>query len=121
MCRGLGSNTLVAMTQLLHRLGRFAAVHPWKIVAGWLVVAAVVLAASTAFGADTEDSMEVPGLDSQLATDLLEDASSGQAGLTAQLVMTPDDPAEGFAPECARRPQVRRPQRSRTCSAPASR
>ncbi len=85
------------MTQLLHRIGRFAAVHPWRIVAAWLVAAVLVLAASTAFGAETEDSMEVPGLDSQQAADLLERAGSGQSGLTAQLVVTPDRATDELA------------------------
>lgn len=80
------------MTQLLHRIGGFAALHPWRIVAAWLTVAAVVLLASASYGGATSDSMEVPGLDSQQATDLLERAGSGQAGLTAQLVVTPADP-----------------------------
>ncbi|WP_243060179.1 MMPL family transporter [Nocardioides sp. SR21] len=79
------------MTQLLHRIGGFAALHPWRIVAAWLAVAAVVLAASASYGGDTSDSMEVPGLDSQQAADLLERASSDQAGLTAQLVVSPAD------------------------------
>ncbi|GAA4363383.1 MMPL family transporter [Nocardioides caricicola] len=77
------------MTQLLHRIGGFAALHPWRVVAAWLAVAAVVLAASASYGGDTSDSMEVPGLDSQQATDLLEATGSGQAGLTAQLVVSP--------------------------------
>lgn len=79
------------MTQLLHRIGGSAALHPWRVVAAWLTVAAVVLAVSASYGGDTSDSMEVPGLDSQQATDLLERASSDQAGLTAQLVVTPAD------------------------------
>ncbi|MGB0100262.1 MAG: MMPL family transporter, partial [Nocardioides sp.] len=48
-------------------------------------------------GGEPDDSMEVPGLDSQIATDLLEGAASDQAGLTAQLVVAPTEDGATFA------------------------
>jgi RND superfamily putative drug exporter len=51
----------------------------------------MVIGASGAFGRELEDSFEVPGLDSQNAIDLLLAAQSDRAGLTAQVVMTPQD------------------------------
>jgi RND superfamily putative drug exporter len=77
------------MSTALYRLGRFAAVRPWVVIGAWLVVAISVVAASGTFGRDLEDSFEVPGLDSQEAIDLLADAGSDRAGLTAQVVVTP--------------------------------
>ena len=79
------------MSHLLYRLGRFSARRPWAVIGSWLVVSVLVIGASGAFGRDLEDSFEVPGLDSQQATELLTAARSDQAGLTAQMVVTPRD------------------------------
>jgi RND superfamily putative drug exporter len=93
------------MSTALYRLGGFAARRPWAVIGAWLVVAISVIVASGAFGRDLEDTFEVPGVDSQEAVDLLAEAGSDRAGLTAQVVVTPrgdvtfDDPvpAAGLA------------------------
>ncbi len=77
------------MSHALYRLGRFAARRPWAVIGVWVVVSAAVVLAAGAFGRDLEDSFEVPGLDSQVAVDLLAAAESELAGLTAQVVVTP--------------------------------
>jgi putative drug exporter of the RND superfamily len=80
------------MSHALYRLGTFAARRPWRAIGAWLTVAALVIAASGAFGRDLEDSLAVPGLDSERAAALLEAAGSGRAGLTAQLVVASRGP-----------------------------
>jgi RND superfamily putative drug exporter len=80
----------------LYRLGRFAARRPWSIIGAWFVVSVLVIGASSAFGQKLEDSFGAPGLDSQNATDLLSAAGSDQAGLTAQVVVTPLDSQATF-------------------------
>ncbi len=77
------------MSQLLYRLGRFSARRPWAVIASWLVVSVVVIGASGTFGRELEDSFQAPGVDSHKATELLSAAGSDQAGLTAQVVLTP--------------------------------
>ena len=77
------------MSNALYSLGRSAANHPWRVIAGWLIAAVVIVASSASFGRTLEDSFEVPGLDSQTALDLLSEAESDTAGLTAQVVATP--------------------------------
>ena len=84
------------MSHALYRLGRFAARRPWRVIGAWLCAAALVIAASGAFGRELEDSVEVPGLDSQRAGELLSVAGSDRAGLPAQLVLTPRDGAATF-------------------------
>ena len=79
------------MSPFLYRLGRLAARRPRTAIGAWLVVAALVMVASTAFGQDLEDSFDVPGADSQQAAVLLKAAGSDEAGLTAQVVMAPLD------------------------------
>ncbi|MDM7829934.1 MMPL family transporter [Cellulomonas edaphi] len=88
------------LSQTLYRLASHVARRPWTVIGTWVVLAMIVVGASGAFGQKLEDSFRVPGLDSQRANDLLEQAGSGQAGLTAQVVATPasggsfaDDPA----------------------------
>ncbi|MEP6298927.1 MAG: MMPL family transporter, partial [Ilumatobacter sp.] len=81
------------MSALLYRIGSGAARHPWKVVGAWLIVAVAVVAGSASFGRTLSDSFEVPGVDSQVATDLLTAAGSADAGLTARVVVTPVDDA----------------------------
>lgn len=85
------------MSHALYRLGRFAARRPWVVIGTWLAVAVIVIAASSAFGKELEDSFDAPGLDSTAAIDLLTEAQSERAGLTAEVVVTPlDDNATFF-------------------------
>ncbi len=84
------------MSQALYRLGRFNARRPWVAIGSWLALAIIVVAAASTFGHKLEDSFRVPGLDSQKANDLMTAAGTGQAGLTAQVVVTPLDPAATF-------------------------
>lgn len=84
------------MSHAMHRLGRFAARRPWIVIGGWLVVAVLVIAASSTVGRDLQDTVEVPGLDSQQAVDLLTTAQSERAGLTAQVVVTLRDDSATF-------------------------
>ena len=91
------------MSTALYRLGRFAARHPWRMIAIWIAASALVIGASGAFGKKLEDSFAVPGIDSQQATDLLTAAGSGDAGLTAQVVLTPEVAGDTFASSAAAR------------------
>ncbi|BFU45811.1 MMPL family transporter [Krasilnikovia sp. MM14-A1004] len=80
----------------LSRVGAGAARHPWRVIAAWLFVAALAVAAAVAFGGRTADSMTAPGLDSQRAAELIERAGTGQEGMTAQVVVTPVDSGVTF-------------------------
>jgi RND superfamily putative drug exporter len=84
------------MSQGLDRLGRFSARRPWVVIGSWLALALVVVGAASAFGHKLEDSFRVPGMDSQQANDLLAAAGTGQAGVTAQIVVTPLDGTANF-------------------------
>lgn len=79
------------MSHALYRLGRSAASRPLIVIGIWILAAVVVIGASGTVGRELEDTFEVPGLDSQEAIDLLSEAQSDQAGLTAQVVVTPLD------------------------------
>ncbi len=77
------------MTTLLYRIGRFSASRPLAMIAIWLAAAIAVVGLSNSVGRELEDSFSVPGLDSQIAVELLSQAHSDQAGLTARVVLTP--------------------------------
>jgi RND superfamily putative drug exporter len=84
------------MWQTLSRLGGSAARHPWRVITLWLLVAGLAVGAAAAAGGKTVDSLSAPGLDSDRAAALLASAGSDQAGLTAQVVVTPRDADSTF-------------------------
>lgn len=89
------------MSKMLYRLGRWAAGHPWRVIGAWLLVSIVVVGANAGVGRELEDSFEAPGLDSTAALDLLTEAQSEAAGLTAQVVLTPLDADTTFLSNAA--------------------
>ena len=89
------------MTTYLYRWGRFAASRPWTVIGGWLIASILVVGASIGFGSTMEDSFAVPGLDSQAAVDLLQEAGADGGGLTAKVVATPVDDGVTFADPAA--------------------
>ncbi len=84
------------LSKALSRLGGSAARHPWRVIAAWLLAAALAVAAAVAFGGPTADSVTAPGLDSHRAAELIERAGTGQEGMTAQVVVTPVDAGATF-------------------------
>jgi len=54
--------------RLLHRLGLFAAHKKWLVLVGWLLVVGALF---KSVGANTSNNLELPGTDSQEATDVL--------------------------------------------------
>ncbi len=85
------------MSKGLYAIGRMTASHPWRAIGVWFALAAMVIGASAGFGKELEDSFDVPGLDSQVALDLLREAQSDQAGVTSNVVATPAVQGESFA------------------------
>ncbi|MBT8208261.1 MAG: MMPL family transporter [Acidimicrobiia bacterium] len=79
------------MSNALYRLGRMAAGRPLRVIGVWALLAVLVIGASAVAGEELQDSMAVPGLDSQQAVELLAAAHSDAAGVTAEVVLTPRD------------------------------
>ena len=61
------------MPRRLHRLGLAAAHHKWVFLLLWLVAIAIFLGLYHAAGSNTSNNLDLPGTDSQAATELLED------------------------------------------------
>ncbi len=84
------------MSNALYQLGRFSARRPWVVIAIWLLSGLAVITSSVSFGDDLDGSFTAPGLDSHRAGELLTDAQSAQAGVTARVVVQPHDEAVDF-------------------------
>jgi len=59
------------LAQFLYRLGAFAAHKRWVVLGAWLVALVVVGFLIRSLGANTSNNLELPGADSQEASDLL--------------------------------------------------
>jgi RND superfamily putative drug exporter len=80
------------MSSFLERLGQACARHPWRTIGAW-VLAALVIGMLAANARGYSESFEIPGTESQQATDLLKERFPAQAGATAQVVLHSDDGA----------------------------
>src|ERR687891_220376 len=70
----------------LARWARACATHPWRVVGAWIgiVVALVVLVGTV--GGSLKDEFEIPGSDTQRATDLIEAEFAEEQGGVLNLV-----------------------------------
>ncbi len=59
------------MSHLLYRLGRSAALHPWRAIAGWLTFTALVIGLAAGVGGSTQENWHLPGSESQRGLDLI--------------------------------------------------
>jgi RND superfamily putative drug exporter len=92
------------VSQFLFRLGRRTARHPFRTIGAWALVAFVVLSLASRIGGDYQDNFTVPGVESQAATDVLEERFPAQAGETGRAVFHVD---EGRIDEPERQAAVR--------------
>src|SRR3954464_15243471 len=73
-------------TGALARWTRACATHPWRVVAGWIgIIAALILLVST-IGGSLRDEFEIPGSDTQKATDLIESQFASEQGAVLNIV-----------------------------------
>ena len=74
------------MAAYLHRIGGWAFEHRVKALGIWIAVLAVVIGCASAFAGKTNDEFTVPGTESQIAQDLLEEKFPEASGATARMV-----------------------------------
>ncbi|HEY6145267.1 MAG TPA: MMPL family transporter [Solirubrobacterales bacterium] len=75
------------MTAPLYALGRFSSRHHYPVIGAWIVLAIALLAISHSAGSKTSENLTLPGTDSTIATELLEDDLPEQAYGSNPLVM----------------------------------
>jgi RND superfamily putative drug exporter len=67
------------MTGPLYAIGRFCSRHHYPVIAAWIVLAIALVAIGQASGSKTSENLTLPGTDSTIATELLEDNLPEQA------------------------------------------
>jgi RND superfamily putative drug exporter len=70
----------------LARWTRACATHPWRVVAGWLGIVALLIVLVGTVGGSLKDEFEIPGSDTQKATDLIEAEFAAEQGGVLNLV-----------------------------------
>jgi putative drug exporter of the RND superfamily len=75
----------------LARWARACATHPWRVIGAWIgIIAALILLVGTV-GGELRDEFEIPGSDTQRATDLIEaDFASEQGGVLNLVFAAPE-------------------------------
>jgi RND superfamily putative drug exporter len=64
----------------LARWTRFCASHPWRVVLGWLAIVVILIGLVATVGGSLRDEFEIPGSDTQRATDLIEAEFANEQG-----------------------------------------
>src|SRR3954451_11355531 len=70
----------------LARWGRFCANHPWRLVGGWIGIIALLVVLVVTVGGGLRDEFEIPGSDTQKATDLIESQFASEQGAVLNIV-----------------------------------
>ena len=79
------------MRTFLYRVGGFAAAHPKRVIAGWLLILAAVATLSVLVGGTPRDVYEVPGSQAQAGQDFLAEHFADRAGTNARVVIHSTD------------------------------
>jgi RND superfamily putative drug exporter len=67
-------------TGALARWTRACATHPWRVVFSWIGIVALLIVLVGAIGGDLRDEFEIPGSDTQKATDLIKSEFASEQG-----------------------------------------
>ncbi len=67
-------------TGTLARWTRLCATHPWRVVFGWLGIIVVLITLVATVGGSLRDEFDIPGSDTQKATDLIESEFASEQG-----------------------------------------
>src|SRR5213592_533726 len=73
-------------TGTLARWARFCATHPWRLVVGWVGIILVLIALVATVGGGLRDKFEIPGSDTQKATDLIKSKFASEQGAVLNIV-----------------------------------
>jgi RND superfamily putative drug exporter len=67
-------------TGALARWTRLCATHPWRVILGWIGIVALLIVLVGTIGGQLRDEFEIPGSDTQKATDLIESEFASEQG-----------------------------------------
>src|SRR3990172_1073384 len=75
----------------LARWTRACATHPWRVVFGWIGIVVLLFILVFGIGGELRDEFEIPGSDTQKATDLIEaEFASEQGGVLNVVFAAPE-------------------------------
>jgi putative drug exporter of the RND superfamily len=83
----------------LARWTRACAAHPWRVIFSWIAIAAVLVFLVGAVGGSLKDEFEIPGSDTQRATDLIESEFAAEQGGVLNLVFAAPEGEQLDTPE----------------------
>jgi putative drug exporter of the RND superfamily len=86
-------------TGALSRWTRACATHPWRVVFGWIGIVVLLVVLVGAVGGDLKDEFEIPGSDTQKATDLIESEFAAEQGGVLNLVFAAPEGQQLDTPE----------------------
>jgi putative drug exporter of the RND superfamily len=70
----------------LARWARMCASHPWRVIGGWIGIVVVLVFLVASIGGSLKDEFDIPGSDTQKATDLIEAEFASEQGGVLNLV-----------------------------------
>jgi RND superfamily putative drug exporter len=73
-------------TGSLARWARACATHPWRVIGSWFGIIVVLIALVSTVGGGLRDEFEIPGSDTQRATDLIESEFASEQGGVLNIV-----------------------------------
>jgi RND superfamily putative drug exporter len=73
-------------TGALARWARGCATHPWRVIGGWVGIVVILIVLVATVGGSLKDQFEIPGSDTQKATDLIEQEFASEQGGVLNLV-----------------------------------
>jgi RND superfamily putative drug exporter len=68
------------------RWARFCATHPWRVIIGWVAILIVLVGLVFTVGGSLRDEFEIPGSETQRATDLIESKFASEQGGVLNIV-----------------------------------
>jgi RND superfamily putative drug exporter len=86
-------------TGALARWARACATHPWRVVFAWLGIIAALIVLVATVGGSLKDEFEIPGSDTQKATDLIEAEFASEQGGVLNLVFAAPEGQQLDTPE----------------------
>jgi putative drug exporter of the RND superfamily len=86
-------------TGALARWTRACASHPWRVVLSWLGIIALLIVLVSTVGGSLKDEFEIPGSDTQRATDLIEEEFAEEQGGVLNVVFAAPEGERLDAPQ----------------------
>jgi uncharacterized membrane protein YdfJ with MMPL/SSD domain len=86
-------------TGALARWARACATHPWRVVGAWFAIVILLFVLVATVGGSLKDEFEIPGSDTQKATDLIESEFAAEQGGVLNLVFAAPEGEQLDTPE----------------------